>query len=228
MAEVVGLVACVLQLVSNFAAGVELIKDLHNAPKEQLQLISEIQSLHSLVAALKARLETNDQTTDIGGLHASLSSLEDTLKRCNNKLKVDGPVTRAISWTLWNKKEAKEDLCTIERFKSLLNTWFTAHVWDVVQQQNKNHNETRSLSHSHFPERSRLSTEIKQQRPEAGSLSYVHQFSKPRAHIDPPSDIRTSLSEVSQQQRANHNGILISVQDTAHQQEAQYAGWWAD
>jgi hypothetical protein len=125
MAEVVGLVACVLQLVANFSAGVELIKDLYNAPKEQLQLISGIQSLHSLVAALKARLGSNDQTTGIDEVHASLSSL----KRCSNKLKIDGPVTRIISWTLWNMNEAKEDLCTIERFKSLLNTWFTGHVW---------------------------------------------------------------------------------------------------
>jgi hypothetical protein len=42
MAEVVGLIACVLQLVANFSAGAELIKDLHNAPKEQRELISGI------------------------------------------------------------------------------------------------------------------------------------------------------------------------------------------
>jgi hypothetical protein len=129
MAELIGLVASVLQLVSTFATAVTLSKDLHNAPKEQLQLFSEIQSLQPLIAALQGRIQVNSTSTGMIELQAPLSQLEDTMKRCNKKLQVDGPLTRAVSWTLWNKKEAKEALDKIERFKSLLNSWLTVDIW---------------------------------------------------------------------------------------------------
>ena len=117
----VGLVASVLQLVSTFATAVTMIKDLHNAPKEQLQLFSEIQSLQLLITALHGLILANSAVIGITQLKDPLSKLEDTMKQCNKKLQGDGPLTR-VTWTLWNKKEAKEDLDKNECFKTLLNS----------------------------------------------------------------------------------------------------------
>ncbi|KAJ7017942.1 ankyrin repeat-containing domain protein [Mycena alexandri] len=148
MAEVVGLVASVLQLVSTFASAVTLIKDLHNAPREHLQLFSEIQSLQLLIAALQSRVNATTFTAGMKKLQDPLLQLEETLNHCNKKLQAGGPLTRAISWTVWNKKEANEDLDKIERFKTLLNSWLTLDIWDISQQQNKNYNDQRQDHYS--------------------------------------------------------------------------------
>jgi hypothetical protein len=128
---VIGLVASVLQLVDTVAKAGTFMKDLHNAPKEQKQLLSEITSLQPLLTALQQRLLSS---TSAAATHIKdpLSAFEDTMKRYNGKLQADGvfsKVSKPISWTLWNKKEAKDDLDQVERFKSLLNTWLTVDIW---------------------------------------------------------------------------------------------------
>ncbi|KAJ6555694.1 hypothetical protein DFH09DRAFT_1491941 [Mycena vulgaris] len=56
MGELIGLLASVLQLVDVVAGAGKLVKDLHNAPKEQQRLFSEIESLRPLIAALQDRV----------------------------------------------------------------------------------------------------------------------------------------------------------------------------
>ncbi|KAJ7087123.1 hypothetical protein C8R44DRAFT_861913 [Mycena epipterygia] len=138
MAELIGLIASILQLVDTVAKAGTLIKDLHNAPKEQQQLFSEVQSLQPLIVTLQDRLQDNSSFTGIQKLTEPLLKFEDTMKHCTKKLKTaDGALGR-VSWTLWNKQEAKEDLDKLECFKSLLNTWLTVDIWDVSQQKNRN------------------------------------------------------------------------------------------
>jgi hypothetical protein len=129
MAELVGLVASVVQLVNTFTKGVKLMKDLHNAPKEQLQLFSEIQSLEPFIVALQGRVQTTGGMMGIKNLQDPLLQLDAVMKRCNKKLEKNRPFTGAISWTLWNKEEAKEDLESIEHFKTLLNSWLAVDIW---------------------------------------------------------------------------------------------------
>ncbi|KAJ7117141.1 ankyrin repeat-containing domain protein [Mycena epipterygia] len=132
----IGLVASVLQLVDTVAKAGTFIKDLHKAPKEQQQLLSEITSLQPLLTALQDRLLSNSSAA-ANHIKEPLSHFEDTMKRYTGKLQAGGVfsrVSKPISWTLWNKKEAKEDLDQVERFKSLLNTWLTVDIWDVGQQ----------------------------------------------------------------------------------------------
>jgi uncharacterized protein YPO0396 len=126
---IVGLVGTVLQLASTVATAVTMIKDMHNAPKEQLQLLSEIQSLQPLIAALQGRITANSSVTSTTKLEDPLSALEEMLKRCNNRLQGDAKFTKRITWSLWNKKEAKEDLDAIERFKTLFNSWLAIDIW---------------------------------------------------------------------------------------------------
>ncbi|KAJ7725117.1 ankyrin repeat-containing domain protein [Mycena olivaceomarginata] len=127
MAELVGLVASVVQLVDTFTKGVKLMKDLHNAPKEQPQLFSEIQSLEPFIVALQGPI-TPARRGD---------------EAVQRKIAEKQALHRAISWTLWNKEEAKEDLESIERFRTLLNSWLAVDIWDMGQHQSKNHNDQR-------------------------------------------------------------------------------------
>jgi hypothetical protein len=128
---VIGLVASILQLVDTVKSAGTLMKDLQNAPKEQQRLLSEITSLQPLLAALQQRLVGNSSAAAAHMKHP-LSAFEHTMKHCTGKLEAGGAfskVSKSISWTLWNKKEAKEDLDQVERFKSLLNTWLTVDIW---------------------------------------------------------------------------------------------------
>ncbi|KAJ7117101.1 hypothetical protein C8R44DRAFT_879613 [Mycena epipterygia] len=132
---VIGLVASVLQHVDTVAKARTFIKDLHNAPKEQMQLLSEMTSLQPLLAALQQRLLSKSSAAAMH-IKNPLSAFEDTMKCYTGKLQTSGAfskVSKGISWTLWNKKEAKEDLDQVERFKSLLHTWLTVNIWDVGQ-----------------------------------------------------------------------------------------------
>ncbi|KAJ6588882.1 ankyrin repeat-containing domain protein [Mycena capillaripes] len=142
MAELIGLVASVLQLLDTFATAITLIKDLHNAPKEQLQLLSEIQSLQPLLVALQSRIQANSSTAATSNLQDLLYELGEMMNNCSKKLQAEGRLARVskpIAWTLWNKKEVQVDLDKIERFKTLLNSWLTVDIWDINQQQSKIH-----------------------------------------------------------------------------------------
>ncbi|KAJ7107888.1 ankyrin repeat-containing domain protein [Mycena epipterygia] len=139
MAEVLGLLATILQLVDTVAKAGTFIKDLHNAPKQQQQLLSEITSLQPLLTAFHDRLLNNSSSAAGEHIKDPLSAFEDTMKHCSSKLQEGGAfnrVSKPISWTLWNKKEAKEELDQVERFKSLLSTWLTMDIWDVGRQHN--------------------------------------------------------------------------------------------
>ncbi|KAJ7445419.1 ankyrin repeat-containing domain protein [Mycena latifolia] len=153
MAELLGLIASIVQLVDTFSRAVKLVKDVHNAPKEQRQLFAEIQSLQPLVVDLQDRLVKNAGIFGITRLKNPLLELETTMKQCNLKLRAgDGPVAKvwkALIWSISDKKEAKENLEKIERFKSLLNIWLTMDIWDVGQQQKTNHdNQQQTQQHS--------------------------------------------------------------------------------
>ncbi|KAJ7831049.1 hypothetical protein B0H14DRAFT_2592953 [Mycena olivaceomarginata] len=152
MAELIGVLASILQLLEVITNTDTLIKELHNAPKEQQQLFSEIKSLRPLVAALGNRIQRNHLITGIQEIEKSLYEFEKTLKKCTKRLQAANGlfsrVSRPLAWSLWNKKEVKQDLDKIERFKSLLNTWLTMDIWyihthlpirHVSQQQTKNH-----------------------------------------------------------------------------------------
>ncbi|KAF8140739.1 hypothetical protein K438DRAFT_2030434 [Mycena galopus ATCC 62051] len=145
MAEVLGLLATILQLVDTAATAGTLIRDLHNAPKEQQRLIVEIGSLKTLITALQDRTQKNSSIAGIQQIKEPLQNLEHTLKQCSKKLQPQGGplsiVSKPLAWSLWNKNEVKEDLDKIERFKTLLNTWLTVDIWDIGLEQRAGHSD---------------------------------------------------------------------------------------
>ncbi|KAJ7706814.1 ankyrin repeat-containing domain protein [Mycena rosella] len=92
MAEIVGLVASVLQLVDTVAKACGYITDFHNAPREQQRLLLEIQSLEPLVKELdrrilNAQLEDERQTSGLQAFSEPLIQLEALMERLSKKMK---------------------------------------------------------------------------------------------------------------------------------------------
>jgi hypothetical protein len=137
MAEVVGLVASVLQLVDTLAKTRSYIHDFHNAPKDQQRILLEIQNLEPLIRELDQRIQNNRVAGLTRGLKeftGSLTQLKGMLERLTKELKWDGSskVSKRFIWPLWGKEDIEEKLKAIERFKSLLNNWLGMDIWSVM------------------------------------------------------------------------------------------------
>ncbi|KAJ7075570.1 hypothetical protein B0H15DRAFT_866669 [Mycena belliarum] len=139
MAEVLGTVATVLQLVDTALRAREYIKDFKNASAEQHKLFSDIGDLKQLLTELEKRARASPSA---GVLQHMLRPLED-FKALLEKFvaKLEQPdhrlakFTKQLTWTLWNKTEATEFLKKFETIKSTLNTWLAMGIWDTNQVQ---------------------------------------------------------------------------------------------
>ncbi|KAJ7453540.1 ankyrin repeat-containing domain protein [Mycena galericulata] len=155
MADIVGLIASVLQLVDTVVRAHDYIQDFRDAPKDQRQLLLEIRNLEPLIRELDKRIEQKRATGSLGGiqeLEKSLIQLKAVMERLVKKLDVGGirKVVSRLTWSLWGKENIHERLNAIERFKSLLNAWLsmdlhesaqdiTSAVNDAVDEQQVNH-----------------------------------------------------------------------------------------
>ncbi|KAJ7706724.1 ankyrin repeat-containing domain protein [Mycena rosella] len=138
MAEIVGLIASVLQLVDTVAKACGYITDFHNAPREQQRLLQEIQSLEPLIKELDRRILNAQDARSTSGLQAfaePLIQLEGLMERLSKKMNSDGAsrVSNRLTWSLWGKEDVQKGLITIERFKSLLTAWLGMELWDSTQ-----------------------------------------------------------------------------------------------
>ncbi|KAJ7453131.1 hypothetical protein FB451DRAFT_1565686 [Mycena latifolia] len=137
MAEIVGLVASVLQLVDALTQARGYIHDFHKAPKDQQRLLLEIRNLEPLFRELDKRIKNNQAAGIISGVQAfsePLMQLKGIVERLTKKLNLDGlaKVSNRLTWPLWGKEDVEAGLSTIERFKSLLNAWLGMDIWSVV------------------------------------------------------------------------------------------------
>ncbi|KAJ6532735.1 hypothetical protein DFH09DRAFT_133233 [Mycena vulgaris] len=125
MAEIVGLIANILQLVDVVVKARSYVKDFSNAPKDQRLLLEEIQTLDTLLKKLDNRIQS---TVVPSAMREVLVQLQRT--RLTKKLDSHGISTRLI-WPLWGKEDVQEGLNTIERFKSSVNIHLGMDIWLV-------------------------------------------------------------------------------------------------
>jgi hypothetical protein len=68
-------------------------------------------------------------------MDSPLAALKTTMEQFTEKLKPGdarfAKLSKRLTWTLWDKKEAKEYLDKLEGFKSLLNSWLLVDIWFV-------------------------------------------------------------------------------------------------
>ncbi|KAJ7270957.1 hypothetical protein C8J57DRAFT_295004 [Mycena rebaudengoi] len=143
----IGLVASILQLVATFKSVTDLGRDVVNAPKEQRDLLLEVENLALLLEDFKHRVQqpNNQAVNGLQKLEKPLGQLRETMEHINGKLGSANKVgSKALVWTFWSKKEVDENLAKIERFKAVLNAWLLLDNWDVGQQQEKSYNQIRT------------------------------------------------------------------------------------
>ncbi|KAJ7203153.1 hypothetical protein GGX14DRAFT_652710 [Mycena pura] len=131
--ETLGLVTGIIQLVDTALKAREYVKDFYGAPAEQRKLFTEMQDLKPMFEELKRRLDTHassGSTSVLQHMQEPLSRVDKfkaTMEKFTAKFRVPGSplaqLSKQLSWTLWNKNEAKEYLNEFEHIKSLLNFW---------------------------------------------------------------------------------------------------------
>ncbi|KAJ7444312.1 ankyrin repeat-containing domain protein [Mycena latifolia] len=141
MAETLGIVACILQLVDTALKAREYTLDFFHAPLEQKTLVSEMRDLHALLDELHIRIAHNRisrSSSMLQQMERPLGEFKLTMQGCTKKLQPAAgsvsKVSKRLTWTLWEKKEAKEYLVKFEQFKSLLNLWLSMNIWDMEQE----------------------------------------------------------------------------------------------
>ncbi|KAF7365791.1 ANK-REP-REGION domain-containing protein [Mycena venus] len=145
MAEIVGSVASVIQLVDTALKAKEYIQDFVNAPQEQQKMLSEMDDLRPLLTELQDRIAANPRRGIHQRMKSRLADFKATMERFTNKLSPgDGHFSRfskRLTWTMWSKKEAQEYLTKLEQFKTHLNSWLLVDLWDEGQQHQRDNNE---------------------------------------------------------------------------------------
>ncbi|KAJ7481671.1 ankyrin repeat-containing domain protein [Mycena latifolia] len=217
MAEImglVGLVASVLQLVDAMAGAHRYIMNFRDAPKDQKRLLSEIQSLEPLVKELGNRIKSNQAAGLTSGLQkfeTPLIQLKRVMERLTQKLDSSGisKVSNRVVWPLWGKEDIEEGLNTIERFKSLLNTWLGMDIWsDFAEEQRTDHSYIAS-SIQDFAEEQR--TDHSYMIRSVKNLVQEHKVSH--------NQTLASLKDATEDQKIGHNYIAKSIRDVVRNQE---------
>ncbi|KAJ7444195.1 hypothetical protein FB451DRAFT_1568471 [Mycena latifolia] len=138
MAEALGTLASVLQLVDTILKAREYFKDFHEAPKDQKKLFSEMEGLKALLVELDKRVTGNPSSEAFSQMVGPLATLKTMMGHVTEKLgPVDGlsKFTKRLNWALWSKKEVAGYLDELEHFKVLINLWLSMDIWDVGQKQ---------------------------------------------------------------------------------------------
>jgi hypothetical protein len=133
MAEALGTVASILQLVDIALKARDYIADFSHAPQEQQKLLSAMNDLRPLLEELRTRIVDHPSSGILQRMQSPLADFKMTMEQFTQKLRLgDGPLSKfskQLKWTLWRKKEANEYLGKFEQFKSLLNGWLLLDLW---------------------------------------------------------------------------------------------------
>ncbi|KAJ7088301.1 hypothetical protein C8R44DRAFT_861679 [Mycena epipterygia] len=158
MADVVGLVASVLQLLDTVSKARDYIQDFRNAPKDQQDLLLEITHLRPLLQQVGKRIQGDssawaDALQEFKGPLTRLNTIMEELAKNLTPNGTSKAAGRRLAWPLWGKKDVEEGLRTIERLKTLLNSWvgvdIASAVEEAAEEQRLAHQYTiRSLKHS--------------------------------------------------------------------------------
>ncbi|KAJ6557518.1 hypothetical protein B0H19DRAFT_1261131 [Mycena capillaripes] len=142
MAETLGIVATLLQLIDTVLKARDYIQDFCNAPEEQRKLLSEMEDLRSLLEELDKRIDANPSSSMLQRMNSPLNAFKPIVEEFTKKRRPgDGRLSKfskQLSWMMWKKQEAKEYLGKFEQFKALLNSWLLLDIGDMGQQHHDN------------------------------------------------------------------------------------------
>ncbi|KAJ6551881.1 ankyrin repeat-containing domain protein [Mycena capillaripes] len=209
MAEIVGLVASIVQLVETVAKARDYIHDFRNARKDQKKLLQEIQNLEPLIVEFQQRIkdsQTAGSTSTIQKFKEPLNQLKGTMERLAKKLEPSTGTTRKVSnrltWSMWGRDEVHEGLNTVERSKNLLSIWLAMDIW----------NSTQGIA-STFQEVTK-----NQQINHKYTVRFVEALHRNQKKYR--DDIISTVKDVAEEQRIGHSGLSKSLATVERSQDA--------
>ncbi|KAF7343630.1 Ankyrin [Mycena sanguinolenta] len=180
MADIVGLLGSVLQLVGTIKNARDYVHTFRDAEKQRKLLLMEIESLEPLLRELDDRIRRSQAGESTGGirkLEEPLIRFRGMMERLAEKLQHDDnfDLVDRLTWLLWKKEDVEEELNIVERFKSSLTVGLELDIWSV-------------------------------------SLDAAREYER----------TITTIEDVAQEQRIDHNYIFKSVREIAHNQEQHF------
>ncbi|KAJ7747665.1 ankyrin repeat-containing domain protein [Mycena maculata] len=139
MAEALGTVASILQLVDTALTVREYIQDFRHAPQEQRRLLSEMDDLRPIIEELRRLVAANPTSPAIKQMTRPVDAFKSTMEEFTAKLREGkgsfAKFRKQLTWTLWNKKEATEYLDKFQQFKTLVNSWLLVDIREAGQER---------------------------------------------------------------------------------------------
>ncbi|KAJ6496277.1 hypothetical protein C8R45DRAFT_1132329 [Mycena sanguinolenta] len=132
MAELVGLIASVLQLVDTVGKARDYVQDFRDAPKDRQHLLQELDALKPLIGKLDSLAkQTGAGTEMLREWEQPLEQLETTMRRLTRKANLTGiqQFSNRVTWAMWGKDDVQQALNAVERYKTLFNTWLALDTW---------------------------------------------------------------------------------------------------
>ncbi|KAJ7844658.1 hypothetical protein B0H13DRAFT_126803 [Mycena leptocephala] len=198
MADIVGLVASILQLVDAVVKARDYIQNFRNAPKDQQQLLQEIKSLDPLIRQLDERIRSS-HAAGLASFETPLNELKEMIERLTKDI-VQKSSSR-LTWSMWGKEDVQKGLSTIERFKTLLSVWLGADISDsaqVIECAISDLSEEQRVDHRYI-------------------ITSLNRSA--RDQQDHHDRTTSTLKSATEEQRINHNYLLKSVRGIARNQE---------
>ncbi|KAJ7434359.1 ankyrin repeat-containing domain protein [Mycena latifolia] len=222
MADIVGLLASVLQLVDTIAKARGYLKGFHDGPKDQRELLLEIMSLATLLKHVGEHIKRDSSGGGLQHFQEPLIHLEALMARLAKKLDpATGSVSRVssrLTWPMWGKEDVREGFNTIERFKSLLNAWLGVDIWSPdIESAVKNAAQEQRVDHCDII--GSLKNSARNQREfHDGGLPYLYPCTLAESELD----VVAAVTDIAEEQRVDHKYIFQSVRDVALKQERHH------
>ncbi|KAK6971547.1 ankyrin [Favolaschia claudopus] len=132
MAEVLGIVSSVLQLLNTALKATDLVKDVYRATQEKQQIHDELEGLKPLLAELRLRVLANPSQGVRRNIAAPLTKFQRTLEELLRRLQPAKDTVERVKWGLFEKKKMKEDLLVLRQFHDVVNSWMILDFWDQI------------------------------------------------------------------------------------------------
>ncbi|KAF7370633.1 Ankyrin repeat domain containing protein [Mycena sanguinolenta] len=136
MADIVGLVASILQLVDTIKKARDYVHTFRDAQKQRKLLLMEIESLEPLLRELDGRIQRSqggDITAEIQNFEEPLLQFREIVERLAKELDQGSGFISRVTWSLWGKGDVEEELDTVRRFQASLTVWLEMDIWDLAQ-----------------------------------------------------------------------------------------------
>ncbi|KAK6984940.1 hypothetical protein R3P38DRAFT_3230967 [Favolaschia claudopus] len=133
MAEVLGIVTGVLQLLQTALKATALVNNVYKAIQEQQKILIELENIQPLLTELRLRILADPSQRMLRNMAIPLTNFQTTLEGLTRRLQA---ANGRFRWVFSEKKKMKEDLRVVRQFHDMANSWMILDFWDQIDGNN--------------------------------------------------------------------------------------------